>query len=27
MTHEVIVPADIAARAKAPIDRMLAVKA
>jgi quinolinate synthase len=26
MTHEVIVPADIAARAKAPIDRMLAVK-
>jgi quinolinate synthase len=27
MTHEVIVPAEIAARAKAPIDRMLAVKA
>jgi len=27
MTHEVIVPADIAARAKAPIDRMLAIKA
>lgn len=27
MTHEVIVPADIAVRAKAPIDRMLAVKA
>jgi quinolinate synthase len=27
MTHEVIVPATIAARAKAPIDRMLAVKA
>jgi quinolinate synthase len=27
MTTEVIVPADIAARAKAPIDRMLAVKA
>jgi len=27
MSHEVIVPADIAARAKAPIDRMLAVKA
>jgi quinolinate synthase len=27
MTHEVIVPADVAARAKAPIDRMLAVKA
>jgi quinolinate synthase len=27
MTHEVIVPANIAARAKAPIDRMLAVKA
>ena len=27
MTHEVIVPADIAARARAPIDRMLAVKA
>jgi quinolinate synthase len=27
MTHEVIVPAQIAARAKAPIDRMLAVKA
>jgi quinolinate synthase len=27
MTHEVVVPADIAARAKAPIDRMLAVKA
>ena len=27
MTHEVTVPADIAARAKAPIDRMLAVKA
>jgi quinolinate synthase len=26
MSHEVIVPADIAARAKAPIDRMLAVK-
>jgi quinolinate synthase len=26
MTHEVIVPADVAARAKAPIDRMLAVK-
>jgi quinolinate synthase len=27
MTHEVVVPADIAARARAPIDRMLAVKA
>jgi len=27
MTHEVIVPADVAARAKAPIDRMLAIKA
>jgi quinolinate synthase len=27
MTQEVIVPADVAARAKAPIDRMLAVKA
>jgi quinolinate synthase len=27
MTHEVIVPADVAAWAKAPIDRMLAVKA
>ena len=27
MTHEVIVPADISARAKAPIDRMLAIKA
>jgi len=27
MTHEVIVPADVAARAKAPIDRMLTVKA
>jgi quinolinate synthase len=27
MTHEVIVPADVAAQAKAPIDRMLAVKA
>jgi len=27
ITHEVIVPADVAARAKAPIDRMLAVKA
>ncbi len=27
MTHEVIVPADIAARARTPIDRMLAVKA
>src|SRR3569623_565458 len=27
MTHEVIVPAEIAARAKAPIDRMLAIKA
>ena len=27
MTHEVVVPADIAARAKAPIDRMLAIKA
>src|ERR1700735_3715653 len=27
MSHEVTVPADIAARAKAPIDRMLAVKA
>jgi len=27
MTHEVIVPADIAVRAKAPIDRMLQVKA
>ncbi|HYS45374.1 MAG TPA: quinolinate synthase NadA [Rhizomicrobium sp.] len=27
MTYEVIVPADVAARAKAPIDRMLAVKA
>jgi quinolinate synthase len=27
MTTEVIVPAHIAARAKAPIDRMLAVKA
>ena len=27
MTHEVIVPADVAAKAKAPIDRMLAVKA
>ena len=27
MTHEVTVPADIAARAKAPIDRMLAIKA
>jgi quinolinate synthase len=27
MTHEVIVPAQIAARAKAPIDRMLAIKA
>jgi quinolinate synthase len=27
MTHEVIVPATIAARAKAPIDRMLALKA
>jgi quinolinate synthase len=27
MTHEVIVPDDIAVRAKAPIDRMLAVKA
>ncbi|HUE63197.1 MAG TPA: quinolinate synthase NadA [Rhizomicrobium sp.] len=27
MSHEVIVPPDIAARAKAPIDRMLAVKA
>jgi quinolinate synthase len=27
MTSEVIVPADIAARAKAPIDRMLAIKA
>jgi quinolinate synthase len=27
MTHEVIVPTEIAARAKAPIDRMLAVKA
>jgi quinolinate synthase len=27
MSHEVVVPADIAARAKAPIDRMLAVKA
>lgn len=26
MTHEVIVPVDVAARAKAPIDRMLAVK-
>lgn len=25
MTHEVVVPADIAARAKAPIDRMLAI--
>jgi len=27
MTHEVIVPVDVAARAKTPIDRMLAVKA
>src|SRR3569832_681499 len=27
MTHEVIVPAEIAERAKAPIDRMLAIKA
>ena len=27
MTHEVIVPADIGLRAKAPIDRMLAIKA
>jgi quinolinate synthase len=27
MTHEVIVPAEIAARAKTPIDRMLAIKA
>jgi quinolinate synthase len=27
MTHEVVVPAEIAARAKAPIDRMLAIKA
>ena len=27
MTHEVIVDAAVAARAKAPIDRMLAVKA
>jgi quinolinate synthase len=27
MTHEVIVPADVAARARKPIDRMLAVKA
>ena len=27
MAHEVVVPADIAARAKAPIDRMLAIKA
>jgi quinolinate synthase len=27
MTHEVTVPADIAARAKTPIDRMLAIKA
>ena len=26
MTHEVIVPADVAARAKKPIDRMLAIK-
>ena len=26
MTHEVIVPAEIAAKAKKPIDRMLAVK-
>src|SRR6201991_4014429 len=27
MSHEVVVPADIAARAKAPIDRMLAIRA
>jgi quinolinate synthase len=27
MSHEVIVPADVAARAKAPIDRMLAIRA
>jgi quinolinate synthase len=27
MTHEVIVPVDVAARARKPIDRMLAVKA
>jgi quinolinate synthase len=27
MSHEVIVPADIAVRARAPIDRMLAIKA